>query len=239
MNVHVAHDYPFELSLAATDLLWEEYRLGAPPALFEVPSVGATTDDRARIREIVHRTLPERAVEALTLLARFDLAVEGVIVSEDPVTAFRAATDGRTAVLAVKQDQTIEFTAHRPDGLVYAVLGLIGDAKPGPGRSVSYPDGAPPPPATEQGIMRPARPTAGSYGPQRRAAQDMLAKPRTKSGWFTVLGRGRSGQLAWFDTADGRYIAHRRPGPDGQPWATCAPADRSRVGQLLGEMVGR
>lgn len=242
----MSNDYPIELSLAATDLLWETLRLGSTPALFEVPSVGETLDDRARIREVVYQDLTSRGLarhgrlddsvaEALTTLARFDHAVEGVIVSDEPVVAFRAATDGRVAVLAVKQDQRIRFSRHRPDGLVSAALSLIGDARPGPGRSVSYPDGEPPP--CDDVVLRPARPV-GTYAAERRSAKDILAKPRTRSGWFTVLFRGGSAsQLVWFDTVDGRYVAHRRPGPDGRPWATCSPADRSRVGQLLAEMV--
>jgi hypothetical protein len=65
-----------------------------------------------------------------------------------------------------------------------------------------------------------------------------MNKPRTRSGWCTALGRNRSApQLVWFDTVDGRYVAHRRPGPDGLPWATCSPADRSRIGLLLAELV--
>lgn len=238
-------DDPIELSLAATDLLWEQLQLASFPALFELPSIGETTDDRARLREIVYLDLVSRGlahrgrldsalVGSLTMLVRFSHAIEGVVLSDEPLLVFRAATDGRAAVLAVKRDQLIRFSSCRPDGLVHAVLTLIGDAKPGPGRSVSYPDteAAPNP----GGILVPAR--AGDYGPQRRSAQAIMSKPRTRSGWCTVLGRNRSApQLVWFDTVDGRYVAHRRPGPDGQPWATCSPADRSRIGRLLAELV--
>jgi len=47
------------------------------------------------------------------MLVRFGHAVEGVIVSDEPVVVFRAATDGRSAVLAVKRDQMIEFSPCR------------------------------------------------------------------------------------------------------------------------------
>ena len=50
-------DDPIELSLAATDLLWEQLQLASFPALFELPSIGETTDDRARLREIVYLDL--------------------------------------------------------------------------------------------------------------------------------------------------------------------------------------
>jgi hypothetical protein len=222
------------LSLTTTDLLWEALQLGSPPALFEIPSVGATLDERARLWEAASQDLTDSVTEALTVLARFDHAVEGVIVSDEPVVAFRAATDGRVAVRAVKQDQAIRISRHRPDGLVSASLSLIGHGRPGPGRSVSYPESDAPAP---DAVLLSTRPQ-GDHPAERRSAQHILAKPRTRSGWFTVLRKGGSAsQLVWFDTADGRYVAHRRPGPDGRQWTTCSPADRSRIGQLLAEMV--
>jgi len=226
-----------ELSPAATDLLFEQLQLGTPPALFEIPSVGATLEERAELRADL--IVSDDLVAALTTLARFEHAIEGL--ATDPIVVFRAATDGRAAVLAVKRDQKIRLVPCRPDGLVSAVLGLIGNKKPGPGRSLSYPDVDP---APEVGILRQVRPSAGTYATERRSAQNILAKPRIRSGWFTVLGRDRGGRetsappLIWFDTAYGRYAAHRRPGPDGQPWATCTPADTSRIGRLLELLVG-
>jgi hypothetical protein len=218
-----------ELSPAATDLLFEQLQLGTPPALFEIPSVGSTLEERAQLRADL--IVPDGAATALTTLVRFENAIEGVVT--DPLAVFRAATNGRTAVLAVKRGQKIRLTTCRPDGLVSAILPLIGSRKPGPGHSVSYPDVDP---APETGILRQVRPPAGA---QRRFAQNILAKPRTRSGWFTVLTRDRAGHemsappLIWFDTTEGRYAAHRRPGPDGEPWATCTPADASRIGRLL------
>jgi hypothetical protein len=228
-----------ELSPAATDLLFERLRLGTPPALFELPSVGATMAERARLRDDL--VVPDGSGTLLTTLVRFDHAIEGVVAAESAVV-FRAATNGRDAVLATKRDQTIRLAPCRPDGLVSTVLTLIGTGKPGPGRSVSYPDVDPTP---EVGILRQVRPPAGNYGAQRRSAQHILAKPRIRSGWFTVLGRDRAGHetsappLIWFDTAAGRYAAHRRPGPDGVPWATCTPADTSRIGEILITLLGR
>jgi hypothetical protein len=257
----VAHDFTFALSLVATDLLWEQLDLGAPPALFELPSAGETLDERARIRAAVHRDLTSRRLldrgrpdpdvtAALTVLSRFGHAVDGAVVSDEPPVLFRAAADGRTAVLAGKEERTIRFGMFRPDGLVREVIALAGSARPGPGRSVSYPDVAGRharrtwPTEDEDGtILRPAQPPTTGHAAQRRTAEDILRRPRTRSGWFTVLGRDRSGrmttapQLVWFDTDGGRYLAYRRPGPDGEPWTTCTPADPARIANQLTELV--
>ena len=256
----MAHDFTFTLSLAATDLLWEQLELGTPPALLDLPSVGETLDERARIRAAVHRDLTRRRLvdrgrpcpdvaAALTLLVRFGRAIEGAVLADRSPLVFRAATNGRTAVLAAKADQTIEFGMFRPDGLVREVLALAGTARPGPGRSVSYPEPAtgrharPAWPTEDDFAVLSAGPPATGHDAERRAAEAMLRGPRTRSGWFTVLGRDRSGrvvpapQLVWFDTVDGRYLTYRRPGPDGQPWATCTPADTTRIGHQLVELV--
>jgi hypothetical protein len=51
-----------ELSLAATDLLFEQLQLGAPPALFEIPSAGSTLEERAQLRADL--TVPDGTVGA-------------------------------------------------------------------------------------------------------------------------------------------------------------------------------
>jgi hypothetical protein len=61
---------------------------------------------------------------------------------------------------------------------------------------------------------------------------------------FTVYGRDRNGRqvttpvLSWFDTDDGRYFGHSRPGPDGKQWTTYSPADTPRITQQLIGMLG-
>jgi EspG family len=255
----------FTLSLAAIDLLWEQLRLGTPVLIFEVPSVGATTADRERLRQIVFEDLASRALayrgrvepeveEALVTLSRFQHAIDAVgILDDDERLLARAATDGRTAVLARLRDQTVSFDTFRPEGLVAEAVRLIGDEKPGPGRSVTYPE--PNPQAAQpqrrrdpeegfRGVFEPVRPQQSGYELERRAAQTMWERTRKRIGMFTVYGRDRLGRelrtpaLSWFDTDEGRYIGHSRPGPDGQQWTTYTPADSGRIAQQLVGMLG-
>ncbi len=255
----------FSLSLAAIDLLWEQLRLGTAVPIFEVPSVGATVADRERLRQIVFDDLASRDLahrgrvepeveEALVTLARFHHAIDAVgVLDDDERLLARSATDGRTAVLARLRDQTIGFTTFRPEGLIDEVVRLIGDEKPGPGRSVTFPEPGQEPERPQRrrdpeegfrGVFEPVRPPQSGYELERRAAQTMWERTRKRVGMFTVYGRDRLGRelrtpaLSWFDTDDGRYLGHSRPGPDGQQWTTYAPADSSRITQQLVGMLG-
>lgn len=255
-------DFSFSLSLAAVDLLWEQLRLGTPVLIFEVPSVGATAEDRGRLRQIVFDDLASRDLayrgrlepqveEALVTLSRYQRAIDvaGVLDRHERLLA-RVAGNGRTAVLARKRDQTITFDTLRPEALLAEAVRLIGDEKPGPGRSVTFPDAESPTPVARHrapdegfsGVFETA-PQRGGYEVERRAAQTMWEKPRKRVGMFTVRGRDRLGReitgpvLTWFDTDEGRYFGHVSPGQDGQQWTTYAPADSSRISQQLAVML--
>src|SRR5437660_6957526 len=123
------------LSVAAVDVLWEMLALGAPPVVFEVPSVGVTLDDRARIRDAVladlarrdlvdrHGTVDPDLVKSLTLLTRAPLAMEAIgVLDEGRRLCARAASDGHTAVLAELRDQIVCLQRIRPTGVVPAML---------------------------------------------------------------------------------------------------------------------
>jgi hypothetical protein len=247
-------EFAFSLSLAAVDLLWEQLRLGTPVRIFEIPSVGTTMADRDRLRQFVlddltardlaHRgRLAPEVEEAIVALSGFQHAIDAVaILDDDERLLARAATTGRTLVLARRQDQMISFETFRPEGLVSEVVNLIGDEKPGPGRSVTFPETGTVD-AGFSGVLQPVRPQQRGYELQRRAAQTMWERTRKRIGMFTVYGRDRRGRehslpvLSWFDTEDGRYLGHCRPGPDGQRWTTYAPADSARIAQQLAGMV--
>lgn len=261
-------EFSFSLSLAAMDLLWEQLRLGTPVRIFEIPSVGATMSDRDRLRTVVWNDLTSRGLanrgrlsaeveEALYALGRFQTAIDvvGLLADEERLLA-RSATDGRVGVLARLGDRSVTFDTFRPEGMLAEAVRLIGDEKPGPGRSVTYPE---PDPEAERkaalqrrredgggfrGVFEPVRPQQGGYELERRAAQSMWERRRRRIGMFTVYARDRYGHevltpvLSWFDTDDGRYLGHIRPGPDGQQWTTYSPADSARIAQQLVGMLG-
>jgi hypothetical protein len=261
-------EFSFSLSLAAIDLLWEQLRLGTPVRIFEVPSFGATTEDRARLRNVVLDDLTSRNLayrgrlepeveEALVTLGRFQHAIDaaGVLDGGKRLLA-RGATNGRTAVVAQLDGQTISFDTYRHEGLVPEVIRLIGEERPGPGRSVTFPEANPEAErraamrqSREQdddfgGVLQDVRPQQGGYELEKRAAQTMWERPRKRVGMFTVYGRDRGGRelmtpvLSWFDTDEGRYLGHSRPGPDGQQWTTYTPADTGRITHQLIGMLG-
>jgi hypothetical protein len=254
----VPSEFSFTLSLAAVDLLCEQLGLGTPVRIFEVPSVGATMEDRDRLRQVVLTDLTSRQLayrgrlepeveEALVTLARFQYAIDVVaMLTRDSRLLARVASNGRTAVLARLNDQTIAFDTYRAEALVPEAVRLIGDEKPGPGRSVTFPE--PDPEADRRAALRRDDSFSGVFQPQTRgggyeleirAAQTMWDRPRKRIGMFTVYGRDRNGReiatpvLSWFDTDEGRYFGHSRPGPDGRQWTTYSPADTSRITQQL------
>ena len=257
-------EFSFTLSLTAMDILTDLLRLGSPVMIFEVPSVGATMDDRRLIRDAVLRDLTARNLanrgrlepeveDALTTLVKYRHAVDSVaMLLDEEQLCYRVATDGRIAVLARKEDTEIRFEMLRPEGLVHAAMGPIGTAKAGPGQSMTYPEPRPEParaahrrPDPEEGFSGLRRPDQSStnYDLQRRAAVSITEKPRTQVGWFTVYGRDQMGrhqrapEVTWFDTEDGRYMGYRRPGTDGQQWTTYSPADTPRIAQQVIAML--
>jgi hypothetical protein len=153
----------------------------------------------------------------------------------------RAASNGRTAVLATLREQSLRLHRLRPTGVVAAMLELIGQAPPGRGRSVTYPAAASSAPA--DGLLRRAYTTPISYDAQREQARAILNQPRTQAGLFIVLGRDDArpererGVLLWFDTPTGRYLGHLKTEAGGQTWTTYVPADNARLARQLSELT--
>jgi hypothetical protein len=237
----------FALSLAAVDVLAQ--LLGVDPRRYplEIPSVGDRAEDRLRLARAVLADLGtrgfvgedgvaprvERALRALAE-AEVAVAVAGSPESEDLIRA-RAAVRAGYAVIAVQEGQFLRFTPVDPDNLPRALVALLPRVPAGPGQSVRVERA----PQREQpsGITEPVRAPRTTAQTQLRAAQEMLTRPRTGFGAFTVSHHTTdTATLAWLDTDAGRYLALTRPGPDAAG-ITYSPADGTRLTQQLADLL--
>lgn len=253
-------DGAFELSLAAVDILSEALGLDCRVFPLRVPSVGAVLEDRVRIARAVFGDLAKRGlvyhdrlsldiVGALRLLAtnQVSISIAG-LRDDDPPLYARAASSGREAVLVLQLPNGLRFEGIRPTGLVRAAVGLLPRAKAGAGQSITIADepksAAPLWPEDEpDSFVQPARPSRSGSESLRAAAAAILQRPREGTGNFTVHGRDRHGHeitigdVSWFDTDAGRYLSRRTTDADGRHFYTWSPADRSRLEQVLGDLV--
>jgi hypothetical protein len=246
--------------LAAVDILLENLNLGRAPMPFEVPHIGTTIEERAHVREAVFRELERRRLavhgrldaDAELILRTFvqaPVAIAAVAQLDGGRQLFaRAATNGRLAVIAHRQDNALIFADVRPAAIVPSIVDLLPAVPPAGGQSVTVAK-----PAPQRGrhvddeaydpfanVSAPGpRSTASA---QLRTVERIFQQPKLRIGQFTafVNGSGPLSPTAWFDTPDGRYFVTSRDAEDGQSWMTYAPADNHRIGQHLhAQLQGR
>lgn len=244
----------YTLSLADADILGQALNVDVRQFPFEIPSVGALQRDRQRIARQVFLDLDRRGLmragdldpdltRALRTLSDYAItvAVMGTVESSKAVYA-RAATNGETGVLVVKDGGSLRVELIRPTALAVSLVGLLPKLPAGPGQSVSI---TLPSAEDTSDFMGPVRAQRGASDQQLRIAASYLNRPRVGTGMFTVSGRDRrigkelrGGTLSWIDTDEGRYLAvSRPPGDDGQVRSTFSPADHVRLVHQLGEMI--
>ncbi|WP_143342501.1 ESX secretion-associated protein EspG, partial [Crossiella equi] len=92
------------------------------------------------------------------------------------------------------------------------------------------------------GFLQSSGGSSGGATPHR--LRELMAKPRLAAGQLFTASRDRLGArrrsaagLTFFDVAEGRYMAAKTPGPDGQDWVFVAPADPRAMAQKLTEMA--
>jgi len=249
----------FTLSLAAADVLGQTLDVNVRQFPFDIPSFGEFERDRQRIARAVFVDLNRRGLirrgdidpeltKAMRTLSEYAIAIAvmGTVENDRQIYA-RAATNGETAVLAVKEGQSLRLELIRPTALALTLVGLLPKAEAGPGQSVTITQ-----PAREPASRNLDEDDFGSVSmgrhaidQQLRVAASYLNRPRTGTGFFTVTGRDRvlgrelhGGGLTWVDTDAGRYLTlSRPPGEDGQIRSTFSPADSVRLTHALGEMI--
>jgi hypothetical protein len=246
----------FTLSLAAADVLGQTLDVDVRQFPFDIPSFGEFERDRQRIARAVFVDLDRRGLirrgdidpeltKALRTLSDYviAIAVMGTVEGDRQIYA-RAATNGETAVLAVKEGQSLRLELIRPTALALTLVGMLPKAEAGPGQSVTITRPAREPDRSNEDFD--AAPIGRhSIDQQLRVASSYLNRPRKGTGFFTVTGRDRlrgrelhGGGLTWVDTDAGRYLTlSRPPGEDGQIRSTFSPADSVRLTHALGEMI--
>lgn len=245
----------FTLSLPETDVLAQTLDVNLRQFPFELPSFGEFQRDRQRLARQVFLDLSRRGLvrdgdidpelrRALRTLSDsvVTVAVMGTVENTRKVYA-RAATNGETGVLAVKNADSLRLELIRPTALAVTLVGLLPKLAAGPGQSVTITRSPPRQPGDDFLAAVPVG--RGGNEQQLRIAASYLARPRTGTGFFTVSGRDRrmgrelrGGNLTWIDTDAGRYLTLARPpGEDGQVRCTFSPADSARLAHSLGEMI--
>lgn len=244
----------FVVSAAEFDLLLEDLGVDQAPFPLDVPSVGATVEERGELTTGMYRELAARGLAAggrvdaelarlLRLLSSHDVSVDAVGHFQRPVRALVAA-DRRAGVLVEVVADQVGLTGIRPTEMAGAIVGVLPAADAGPGRSmaVAHEHVASAVNADDELDFDPfggdlddrtALTRAGIPAEDAEALVE-LASTRVAGGQFGAsCGARRSSTLVtWFDTSQGRYLMVSE-----NSWLSIAPADNkrieSRVAQLL------
>lgn len=249
----------FTLSFAEVDLLSEAMGLDCRGYPFTIRSVGETLEERVELAKAMFDALRARRLargdrlnvevaDALRLLAGAKVSISVSAYQDGEPLLGRVCLSGRYAVVALQEGEGLRFEHVRPTSVALAAVRLLPRMGPGPGQSVTLAersDAQPDEHGWESGTFIEQNRSARSSDEQQRAiARAILQRPRTATGSFKVTGRGgrmnrqlEAGEVSWFDTDVGRYLSRRKRGLDGVYYITWSPADRSRLEQVLGELV--
>lgn len=248
----------FTLSFGEVDLLSEGMGLDCRGYPFTITSVGATLEERVELAKKMVDDLRARRLargdrinvevaDALRLLAgaRVSISVSGIQDGESLLA--RICRSGRYAVVAVQEGDGLRFEHIRPTSMAMAAVRLLPRMGPGPGQSVTLAEqpteAAGNDDAWDSGFVQQNRGARGGDEQQRAIARGILQRPRDATGSFKVTTTGRLGrridvgEVSWFDTDLGRYLSRRKRGHDGIYYVTWSPADRSRLEQVIDELV--
>lgn len=248
------------LSPAELDVLWHDLDQGRLPYPLDVPSLGSTMEERARLRLDVLDGLQrrglandQRLLDLLRLLANHRVAVDAVANMERRPVRAVAASDDDQAVLAVIDEDQIGLLEVRPTSLAKSIVGVLSDGTAGPGSALSLrvetltaavalqeePEESDDPWGDEDLDEKQALQRAG-LSKQDATVIGELAENRVAGGQFGVTRRDgsryreeRSDVLVnWFDTPQGRYLMVRENG-----WLSLSPTDNERIANRIDSVL--
>jgi hypothetical protein len=228
------------------DLLWEDLGTGGLPYPLEVPSHGATEEERDALGADVLRTLTSAGLadgvdvapeleDLFSLLAHGVLSVDALVFRPTPWRVLATSRDTR-GLLAVLNEH--EVVLEPVTDLATAITRVVGDATAGPGDQVQLPrsvfsaavdayatSGHP---GLERALAR-----ANLTGRSTRAITTLVDSPRQATGQLAATGpAGRSRVLSWTDTAAGRYAMATEQSGDTE-WVRISPADTAWLARHL------
>jgi ESX secretion-associated protein EspG len=245
----------FLLSPREFDVLWNDLRLGRVPYPLDVPSEGATEQER---RVLVTETMDdlrsrglvgnERLEAFLRLLDDHKVSVDAVAGLDRTVRAL-AVSSGERAVLAIIDGDRVGLVEIRETGIAREIVKVLPDAVPGPGTAVnvrvqSLQDAVAIQEAEgaadaddlfgEGGVDEKDALLQAGLSAQDAQQFDELASNRVAGGQFGVTqDRQRSGVVInWFDTHQGRYLMVNSDG-----WLSLSPTDNDRIATRINAVL--
>lgn len=252
----------FELTAREFDFVWSHLDLAEMPYPVDVPSNGATMEDRAAMREEAFASLRDKGVlrkddrvvpelvELLRVIAEPTVSVDTVGYGDGPIRGL-AAADGRVAALAAVRDGAVAFAPIRPTALATSIVEVLPSGQPGTGMAIRVPqqtlrkaaagedEDDPFGGGDERDILM-----TGGVSDEDATTLIELADRRVRGGQFGVTTTGRATatrqgtknraktMITWFDTGEGRYLMVY----DGA-WVSLAPADGARIAHRIDELI--
>jgi hypothetical protein len=242
----------FVLTPRQLDVLWHHFDLGRLPYPLDVPSLGATEEERQRLREEVLAEYGEpdpRLVALLQLLGDHEVAVDAVAHIDRAVRAV-AVSDGERGALALIDSGSVGVLEIRPTALARSIVDVLPDGSAGPGSALSLRLEALTAAAQDEPEDDEDDPWGGGELDEREALQKAglsredatvvseLAGSRVAGGQFGVtVGAGyrrdrAAALITWFDTHQGRYLMVSEDG-----WLSLAPTDNDRIATRIASVL--
>ncbi|MET0237535.1 MAG: ESX secretion-associated protein EspG [Kibdelosporangium sp.] len=241
----------FELSTREFDFVWEHLELGRMPYPIDVPSNGATVEERdvMRAETMSGVRLDSRSTDLLRVLAAPTVSIDAVGFGDGPIRGL-AATDGNQGVLVAIGGDRLSFAAIRPTALARSIVEVLPDGEPGTRNAISVPyqamqravngdDDDPFGDGDERDILM-----SNGVSDDDATMLIELADRRNRGGQFGVTTTSKATSvragvrtraktmITWFDTVEGRYLMVH----DGA-WVSIAPADAGRIAHRIDDLL--
>jgi len=248
-----------ELSVLEFDVLWEHLRFGAPPAVLDIASHGATLDERAELADQVWESLAQRELGwpgqvndrlqvRLRLLAQpeWELDARLQLSASGPPTRALIAANRIDAIVAIRHATRVRLHTAPAERIVREALALLPPHPPGTGTSITLPanvlDAAAARAGNSPDALARALAAHGLGHAEARKIADVAGNvirfghfgaARTRRG----EQRRRAGHVvSVYDTHQHRYLFTRKPSA-GTPWVTLLPGTEAAITRQLNELL--